>query len=108
MPWTRDRTKDWVSQLETRIEDIDYYLQRTVEWCETNEIYDDQAVFACAVMTVVWVSSMRGEPLSRREALEIVGIADADSVDDAEYTLGEEYHDYDHEELLEAVASQFY
>lgn len=108
MPWTRDQTKDWVSQLENRIEDIDYYLLRTVEWCETNEIYDDQMVFTCAVMTVVWVSHMRGEPLSKREALEIVGILDSDSVDDAEYTLGEPFQDYDHEELLEAVVSRFY
>ena len=108
MPWTRDQTQEWISQLENRLEDIDYYLTQTVEWCETNEIYDDQIVFACAVMTVVWVSHMRGEPLSKREALEIVGIVDANTVDDDEYSLGEQFHDYDHEELLAAVTSRFY
>jgi uncharacterized protein (UPF0305 family) len=108
MAWTRDRTQEWISQLENRLEDIDYYLNQTVEWCETNEIYDDQMVFACAVMTVVWVSHMRGEPLSKREALEIVGVVDAEEVDDDEYSLGEEFQDYDHEELLAAVVSRFY
>jgi len=106
--WTRDCTQDWIAQLELRIEDIGYYLTRTVEWCETNEIYDDQMVFACAVMTVVWVSHMRGEPLSKREALEIVGIVDAETVEDEEYHLGEQWQDFDHEELLEVVVSRFY
>lgn len=106
--WSRDRTQEWIGQLENRLEDIDYYLNQTIEWCETNDIYDDQMVFACAVMTVVWVSHMRGEPLSRREALEIVGIADADTVDDYEYNLVDEFHDYDHEELLAAVVSRFH
>ena len=106
--WTRDRTQEWISQLENRLEDIDYYLHQTVEWCETNEIYDDQMVFACAVMTVVWVSHMRGEPLSKREALEIIGISDADSVEDAEYCLSASFQDYDHDELLTAVVSRFY
>lgn len=107
MPWTRDRTQEWIGQLENRLEDIDYYLAQTIRWCEDNNIYDDQMVFACAVMTVVWVSHMRGEPLSKREALEIVGISDADSVEDDEYCLGEQFHDYDHEELLAAVVSKF-
>jgi hypothetical protein len=106
--WTRDKTQEWIGQLENRLEDIDYYLARTVEWCETNDVYDDQIVFACAVMTVIWVSHMRGEPLSKREALEIVGIADAAEVEDEEYALGEPFKDYDHEELLEAVVSRFY
>jgi hypothetical protein len=108
MPWTRAQTQDWISQLENRLEDIDYYLNQTVEWCETNNIYDDQIVFTCALMTVVWVSHMRGEPLSKREALEIVGIIDAESVEDQEYRLDAEFSDYDHEELLEAVVSRFY
>lgn len=107
MPWTRDCTQEWIGQLENRLEDIDYYLAQTIRWCEDNNIYDDQMVFACAVMTVVWVSHMRGEPLSKREALEIVGISDADSVEDDEYCLGEQFHDYDHEELLAAVVSKF-
>lgn len=106
--WTRDCTQDWITQLELRLEDIDYYLHRAVEWCETNEVYDDQIVFACAVMTVVWVSHMRGEPLSKREALEIVGIMDADTVEDQEYQLGPSFQDCDHEELLEMVVSRFY
>jgi hypothetical protein len=107
MAWTRDKTQQWIGQLENRLEDIDYYLNRTVEWCETNEVYDDQIVFACAVMTVVWVSYQRGEPISRIEALELVGISDAEDAEDAEYSLNESFWDYDHEELLAAVVNQF-
>jgi hypothetical protein len=32
--WSRDDTKEWVIQLEHRLEDIDYYLKKTVDWCE--------------------------------------------------------------------------
>jgi hypothetical protein len=106
--WSRDDTQHWIIQLENRVEDIDYYLARTVEWCETNGIYDDQMVFACASMTVIWVSHMRGEPISKREMLELVGIEDWDKVEDLEYSLGKEFSDYDHEEILEAVVSRFY
>lgn len=33
-PWTREDTHKWVIQLENRLEDIGYYLKRTLEWCE--------------------------------------------------------------------------
>jgi hypothetical protein len=75
-PWSREDTQHWIAQLENRLEDIDYYLHQTVEWCEERGVYNDQAVFACAVMTVIWVSHMRDEPLSKREVLEIVGVVD--------------------------------
>jgi hypothetical protein len=51
---------------------------------------------------------MRHEPISRREMLEIVGILDWDQVDDFEYRLDDEYSNYDHEEILEAVVNRFY
>lgn len=107
-PWSRENTQYWIAQLENRIEDIDYYLNRAVEWCESNEIYNEQIVFACASMTVIWVSHMRGEPISRREMLEVLGVEDWDQAEDLEYSLGSDYHDYDFEELMQAVVSQFY
>jgi hypothetical protein len=108
MPWTREETKNWIVQLENRLEDINYYLNETVKWCENNEIYDNQIVFTCSIMTVVWVSHMRGEPLSKREALELVGVENIEKVQDDVYMLGELFQDCDHEELLSAVVSRFY
>lgn len=108
MAWTRDKTQEWIVQLKNRLEDIDYYLTRTVEWCEENNIYDDQMVFACSSMTVIWVSYMRGEPISKREVLEILSIKDWDKTEDIEYSLRDEFADLDHEELLEEVVSRFY
>lgn len=107
-PWTRDDTQHWIAQLENRLEDIDYYLKQTVEWCETNNVYYDQTVFACAVMTVIWVSHMRGESLSKREVLEIVGVVDYYNAEDAEYGLSERFHGMELEELLETVAQQWF
>ena len=104
-PWSRDDTRHWIAQLENRIEDIDYYLNETVKWCEENEIYSDKIVFACAVMTVIWVSHMRHEPITKREIFEIVGVEEYDKIDDEECALGENYHDMFLDELLERVAN---
>ena len=105
--WSRQDTQHWIAQLENRLEDIDYYLKQTVEWCEANDVYNDQAVFACAVMTVIWVSHMRQEPLSKREVLELVGVEDYYNAEDEEYTLGEPYHGMELEDLLEKVANSW-
>lgn len=106
-PWTREDTQFWITQLEHRIEDIDYYLKRTVEWCETNGIWDDEKVFVLTFMTVVWVSSMRMEPVSKKEIFEIVGIADSEDLIDQEYYLSEQYNNLDFEEMLDLVAQKF-
>ena len=108
MAWTRDQTKDWVSQLENRIEDIDYYLRNTIEWCEERGVYNDQAVFACSVMTVIWVSHMRQEPISKREVFEILGIKDWDQIADDIFELSPEFQNYDLNDLLEMVAEHWY
>jgi hypothetical protein len=106
--WSREHTQHWIAQLENRLEDIDYYLHQTVDWCEERGVYNDQAVFACAVMTVIWVSHMRNEPLSKREVLEIVGVADYYNAEDAKYELSERFHGMELEELLEMVAESWY
>ena len=54
--WDRKATRDWIAQLEHRIEDIEYYLRKTVEWCEANDVCSDRSVFACMVMTAVWLA----------------------------------------------------
>jgi hypothetical protein len=101
--WTRENTQHWIDQLESRVEDIDYYLNRTVEWCEDNGIYRDDAVFACALMTVIWVSHQRNEPLSKREAMELLGIIGWELVEDEEFELNQKYIDLDIDDLLEEV-----
>lgn len=106
--WTRDHTQNWISQLENRIEDIDYYLMETIKWCEDNNIYEDETVFACSLITVVWVSHMRHEPISKREAMEILGVKDWETVPDEEFLLGQRYQDLDLPELLARVTKLDY
>jgi len=107
-PWTRSDTQHWIDQLEHRIEDIDYYLHQTLEWCEDRGVYNDQAVFACALMTVIWVSHQRGEPLSKREAMEILGIEGWELVEDEEFELNQKYINLDIEDLLEEVYQKLF
>lgn len=104
--WTREDTQEWLAQLEHRVEDIDYYLMRTVEWCEDNNTYDDQTVFACCAMTVIWVCHMRNESLTQKEMFELLGIEGWEQGTEDEYRLSDLFHGMDHEDILEMVASK--
>lgn len=106
-PWSKDDTKHWVSQLENRIDDIEYYLRRTVEWCEQNDVDSDKTVFLCSVMTLTWVCHLRGEEISRREIFEILGIENWNSIEDAVLEFNSKYEQMQLEELLELVVNSF-
>lgn len=105
--WDRQSTRNWIAQLEHRLEDIEFYLRRTIEWCDQNDVYSEQTIFACTVMTAVWVSHMRNEPISKHELFEILGVKDWDKVEDAVYEFNSEFEALEHEELLEMVVKTF-
>jgi len=104
--WSRDDTKTWIAHVENRIEDMDYYLNQTIKFCEENNIINNQTVFTLSFLTVLWVSYMREEPISRREIFEILCVKDWDSLPDAHVELGEKFEDLDFEELLIVVSQQ--
>ena len=105
--WDRKATRDWIAQLEHRIKDIQYYMERTIQWCEANDVYSDRTVFACIIMTSVWVSHMRNEPITKKELFEMLGVKGWEGIDDYIYQFNEDYESFEHEELLEMVASSF-
>lgn len=107
--WSRDDTKEWIIQLEHRLEDIDYYLSKTVDWCEEYGIDDSRVVFMCSFLTCVWVSQMRGEPISFTELMEMIGVEEweTDSTEDKVYELDEKFAGLDHFELLERAVETF-
>lgn len=104
--WTRDDTQHWIAQVENRIEDIDYYLGRTIEYCEANGIWDDIKVFSMSYVVVIWVCHMRGEEVSKHEILEILNIEHWAQADDSYVSLGPKFQDKDFEELLQ-ILSEF-
>ena len=102
-PWSREDTQYWIAQLENRIEDIDYYLNRTVEWCENNGVWSNESVFALSFVTVLWVSHMRNEEISRQEIYELLGVIDFDQIEDAVMELGDQLSGMDWEDMLNLV-----
>lgn len=106
-PWTRDDTKEWITQLEHRLEDIDYYLKRTSDWCDEYGIDDDRLVFLCSFLTCVWVSAMREEPITYTELMEMLGVDEYEVEEDKIYELGEKFLELDHDELLEKAVEVF-
>lgn len=104
-PWTREDTQYWIAQLENRVEDIDYYLNRTLEWCGNNGVWDQEKIFSLTFVTVLWVSNMRDENISRKEIYEMLGIKDWDTVEDCVVELGNKLGHLDFEEMLTLVAN---
>jgi hypothetical protein len=105
--WSRNDTQYWIAQLENRLEDIDYYLNRTVEWCENNGIWSQEKVFSLTFVTVLWVCYMRGEEVSRQEIYELLGIEDYYDCEDHVMELGNQLSGLDYEEMLSLVAETF-
>ena len=101
-PWLRTDTQDWIKNLENRLEDIDYYLKRTVEWCEIQGVYNNKIVLMACLVTCIWVSSMRNEEISFQEIIELVGLKGMEPMDiDKIYTVSKEFQNLDHKEILE-------
>lgn len=106
-PWARTDTQDWIHSLESRIEDIDYYLKRTTEWCERNGIWENSRILMCCLITCIWVSSMRNEHISFQEIVEFMGINDlVESGVDKVYDVCEEFRHLDHEDILELLITK--
>jgi hypothetical protein len=102
-PWTRDDTKDWIHQLENRLDDLDHYLKKTADWCEEYGIDNDHVVFMCSFLTCIWVSTLREEPITTIELKEILGIEDWPIEEDKVYELNPEWLELEHYEFLERV-----
>ena len=105
--WSRNDTKEWIAQLEHRIEDIDYYLDRTIDWCEEYGIDDNRVVFMCSFLTCIWVSHMRDEPITFTELMEMLGVDEWDSDEEKIYELDDKWAQLDHHEFLEQVVETF-
>lgn len=104
--WTRENTKEWIFQIENRLEDFEYYLKQATDWCEYHGICNDAQIFMCCVMTLVWVNYMRGEKLTKNEVFEIMGF-DHDMDNNDLYELAKEFQNIDHETLLYKVVRNF-
>jgi hypothetical protein len=105
-PWTRDDTRLWISHLENRIEDFNFYLNETIKYCEANSIINNQTVFTLSFLTVLWVSYMRQEPISRREIFEILAISEWEDLPDAPVELGKNLYNFELKDLLDVVKQQ--
>jgi hypothetical protein len=105
--WSREDTKAWVAQLEDRIEDISHYVDLTLDWCEEQYIDDDKVIFMCCFLTAIWVSQLRGEPISYIELMEMLGIKDIPDGEDKIYELDSQFEDLTHKELLKMAVKHF-
>lgn len=104
--WSRENTKEWIAQLEDRIEDIEHYLNKAILWCDQREIDDERTVFMCCFLTCIWVSQLRCEEITYIELMEMLGTEALHSNEEKFYQLDDSFLDLTHNELLtNAVAS---
>jgi len=105
--WTRENTKEWIAQLEDRLEDIAHYLEITEEWCDEYGVEDDRVIFMCMFLTCIWVSQLRDEDITYIELMEMLGIEDSEPGAEKFYELDDRYLNLTHIELLEEAVSTF-
>lgn len=104
-PWTRDDTKDWIQSLESRTRDIRHFMERTIEWCEEQDIDDERIVFMCCFLTCIWVSQLRGEEISYVELMEFLGAEEVRVLEEKFYSLDSKFLELEHEELLQKAVN---
>lgn len=98
--WSRDDTREWVKQIESRIDDITYYLDKTQHWCDNYGVDDAKTYFMCNLLTCIWVSQLRGEHITFSEMMEMLGVDEWECDEEKIYELDPEYSELEHEELL--------
>jgi hypothetical protein len=105
--WSRENTKEWIAQLEDRIEDIAAYLEKTTKWCDENGVDDERIVFMCCFITCIWVSQLRCEEISYMELMEMLGVEQMPGAEEKLYELDNRYADLTHKELLAKAIATF-
>lgn len=101
--WSRDNTRDWINQIENRLEDFYYYLDRTAEWCQQNGVWEARKTLMCSLITCIWVASMRNEQISFTELCELVGVTIDSPVVDKIYNTCEQFQNIELEEILQIL-----
>ena len=105
--WSRNDTKEWIVQLEHRVQDMDYYLDKASDWCDEYGIDNNNLIFMCSFLTCVWVSNMRGEHITFNELMEILGVDEWDDDEEKYYELDECWGNLDFHEFLEKVVETY-
>jgi len=104
--WSREDTRDWVYQVQLRIEDIHYYLKETTKYCQKHLIYENHDVLVLSIMTCIWVSSMRNELITLSEVVDILGLDYLEIQSDKTYDLNKEMSGLDFEQMLGIVSKK--
>lgn len=73
--WDRNSTREWITQLTNRVDDVAYYKKETTDWISKNEITDVNIITKSLIATCIWVSYMRQEPISFGEICDFLGIS---------------------------------
>jgi hypothetical protein len=105
--WSREDTKEWIAQLEDRIEDIEHYLNKAMLWCDQRDIDDERIIFMCCFLTCIWVSQLRCEEITYIELLEMLGVEVPDSKEEKFYELDDRFIGLTHVELLTMAVDSF-
>lgn len=106
-PWTREDTRIWIRHLESRLDDIAEFLDRTLQWCEDHGITDERTIFVCSFLTCIWVSQVRGEPICYSELMEMLGHPEVPVEKELVYELDPIWANMEHEELLRGAVNNF-
>ncbi len=65
-----------------KLEAFNSYMQDMVEWAEQNEITSEKTMMVLSIMTVLWTAYQLGEPITRQQMFELIGVDGWEEVED--------------------------
>ena len=80
-PWLREDTVTWIAQVTNRVEDMRFYQNEALKWCDDNGVVSQTIITKCMIATCIWVAQMRCEPISFGEIYDLLGIPTEVAID---------------------------
>lgn len=105
--WSIADTKEWLMKIQSRVEELKFFMEKTKCWCDEQDIYDSKLIFICCFITCIWVSQTRGESISSLELLDILEVDYPGEPEEKLFFLDSDFAELDHKELLEKAVETF-
>lgn len=99
-------TRRYLDQIGSRIKTYHNTMNRAKEFIFANGIYDNSLAMECIVMSLLWVSAVRGEQLTEEELFMFLGL-ETELADDKTITFADSMKDWGLEEVLKYVVDNY-
>jgi hypothetical protein len=99
-------TKRYLENIGSRVRAYHNTINRAKEYVLENEIHEHPIVMNCIIMSILWLSSVRGEELSEEELFMFLGLED-ELAENKTVQISPDMRTWGLEEVLEYVVKNY-